>query len=175
MRCELFPYSFNDTKRNIFQFPRVIIEGLTLPHQTNDTKQFPDDFLFGVASSAYQIEGAWNIDGKGPSVWDEFTHTHPEKIKDGQNGDVGPNSYDFFLDDIAAVKNLKVIDEFEFTGSHAINHTYAEQFDFRWIFIDFQLLGLEYCQTLTFLMSTKKESIITIKLSINCWSKISNQ
>lgn len=62
-----------------------------------------------MASSAYQVEGAWNVDGKGPSVWDELTHSHPEKIKDGQNGDVGPNSYEFYLDDIAAVKNLKVI------------------------------------------------------------------
>lgn len=76
--------------------------------QASEPKYFPDDFLFGTASSAYQIEGAWNTDGKGPSVWDEFTHTHPERIKDGQNCDVGPNSYKFYLDDIAAVKNLKV-------------------------------------------------------------------
>lgn len=74
----------------------------------NRVKRFPDEFLFGVASAAYQIEGAWNVDGKGPSIWDEYTHTHPEKIKDLQNGDIGPNSYEYFLDDIMAVKNLGV-------------------------------------------------------------------
>lgn len=69
---------------------------------------FPSDFMFGVATAAYQIEGAWNIDGKGPSIWDEYTHSHPEKIIDHQNADVGPDSYNFFLDDIEAVKNLSV-------------------------------------------------------------------
>lgn len=71
-------------------------------------RRFPDDFLFGVATAAYQIEGAWNIDGKGPSIWDEFTHSHPEKIIDRQNADIGANSYEYYLDDIAAVKNLSV-------------------------------------------------------------------
>lgn len=80
--------------RNTFEsnfFFRISIDVQALPHQSNETKRFPDDFLFGVASSAYQIEGAWNIDGKGPSVWDEFAHKHPEKIKDGRNCDVGGN------------------------------------------------------------------------------------
>jgi beta-glucosidase/6-phospho-beta-glucosidase/beta-galactosidase len=36
-------------------------------------KDFPPDFLWGAASAAYQVEGAWNVDGKGPSVWDSFT------------------------------------------------------------------------------------------------------
>lgn len=76
--------------------------------QTNIPNRFPGDFLFGVSTAAFQIEGAWNIDGKGPSIWDEFTHLYPAKVEDGQNADVGPNSYDYFLDDIAALKNLKV-------------------------------------------------------------------
>lgn len=69
---------------------------------------FPDDFLFGTSTAAYQIEGAWNIDGKGPSIWDEFTHSHPENIVDHENGDVAANSYEFYLDDVKAVKNLSV-------------------------------------------------------------------
>lgn len=81
--------------------------------QANGTKRFPHDFLFGVATSAYQIEGAWNIDGKGPSIWDEYTHAHPQKIKDHKNGDISSNSYEYYLDDIAAVKDLNV-SSFEF-------------------------------------------------------------
>lgn len=71
-------------------------------------KKFPNNFLFGAATSAFQTEGAWNIDGKGPSIWDEFTHKYPEKIKDRQNADVATNSYEYYEDDIKAVKNLGV-------------------------------------------------------------------
>lgn len=61
-----------------------------------------------MATSAYQIEGAWNTDGKGPSVWDEFTHSQPERIKDRSNGDSAANSYEFYEDDVEAVKSLGV-------------------------------------------------------------------
>lgn len=71
-------------------------------------ERFPDNFLFGVASSAYQIEGAWNIDGKGPSIWDEFSHTHPECFPNQENADVGANSYEYYSDDIEAIKNMNV-------------------------------------------------------------------
>ena len=76
--------------------------------QADESKRFPDGFLFGVSTAAYQIEGAWNVDGKGPSIWDEWTHTHPEKVKDRTNADVGANSYEYYLDDIAEIKNLNV-------------------------------------------------------------------
>lgn len=88
---------------------RVTVESQEIVSQNDGVnRRFPDGFMFGVSTSAYQIEGAWNVDGKGPSIWDEFTHSHPEKITDRQNADVGPNSYEFYADDLMAVKNLSV-------------------------------------------------------------------
>lgn len=69
---------------------------------------FPADFQFGVATAAYQIEGGWNADGRGPSIWDTFTHQHPEMIDDHTSGDVGPDSYHLFEQDLEALKYLQV-------------------------------------------------------------------
>lgn len=71
-------------------------------------RKFPNGFLFGAATAAHQVEGAWNVSGKGPSVWDHFAHNHPELIVDGQNADVGPDSYQFYEEDIKAVKSMGV-------------------------------------------------------------------
>ena len=49
---------------------------------------FPDDFKWGGATAAYQIEGAWNEDGKGESIWDKFVHDGQGHIKNGHTGDV---------------------------------------------------------------------------------------
>ena len=48
---------------------------------------FPENFLWGAATAAYQIEGAWNRHGKGESTWDRFSHT-PGKIRNNDTGDV---------------------------------------------------------------------------------------
>lgn len=85
--------------------------------QTNTERRFPDDFMFGVASAAFQVEGGWNLDGKGPSIWDDFTHSHPERIVNHDNADIGPNSYEFYADDIAAVKSLGVSESILFVIS----------------------------------------------------------
>ncbi|CDP07696.1 unnamed protein product [Coffea canephora] len=75
---------------------------------------FPDDFLFGAATAAYQIEGGAHEGGKGPSVWDNFTHTHPEKIWDHSNGDVAIDFYHRYKEDIRLVKNMGM-DAFRFS------------------------------------------------------------
>ncbi|XP_058815937.1 myrosinase 1-like [Topomyia yanbarensis] len=67
--------------------------------------QFPF-FPFGAATAAYQIEGSWSEDGKGPSVWDTLTHQHPELVVDHATGDVAADSYHRFQEDIAALKEV---------------------------------------------------------------------
>ncbi|KAJ4448531.1 hypothetical protein ANN_10549 [Periplaneta americana] len=68
--------------------------------------EFPEEFLFGAATSAYQIEGAWDVDGKGVSMWDDFTHQNPELISGGANGDDACQSYYKYREDIQAAKAL---------------------------------------------------------------------
>ncbi len=68
-------------------------------------ERFPADFLWGAATAAYQIEGAWNIDGKGESIWDRFAHT-PGKVRGGDNGDLACDSYHRFAEDVALVKAM---------------------------------------------------------------------
>jgi beta-glucosidase len=69
--------------------------------------RFPDGFLWGAATAAYQIEGAANQDGKGPSIWDTFSHT-PGKVYHGETGDVACDSYHRYPEDIALLKRLGV-------------------------------------------------------------------
>ncbi|KAK6190480.1 hypothetical protein SNE40_002342 [Patella caerulea] len=68
---------------------------------------FPAEFAFGVASSTYQVEGAWDADGKGRSIWDVFAH-QPGHIKDGSTGDVSDDQYHKFKEDVQHLKWLGV-------------------------------------------------------------------
>src|SRR5262245_66180255 len=68
-------------------------------------RRFPDGFHWGVATSAYQIEGAWNEDGKGLSIWDTYVHT-PGKIKNGDNGDVANDHYHRYREDVALIRSV---------------------------------------------------------------------
>jgi beta-glucosidase len=71
------------------------------------TKTFPPNFLWGVATSSYQIEGAWNEDGKGESIWDRFAHT-PGKIKTGETGDTACDHYHRWPQDVALMQEMGV-------------------------------------------------------------------
>jgi len=69
--------------------------------------QFPDDFYWGTATASYQIEGAYNEDGRGPSIWDTFSNT-PGKVLNGDTGDVACDSYHRIDEDIELLKGLGV-------------------------------------------------------------------
>jgi len=66
---------------------------------------FPDDFTWGAATAAYQIEGAWNEDGKGPSVWDVFCRREAA-VKDGQSGETACDHYHRYAGDIDLMKEI---------------------------------------------------------------------
>jgi beta-glucosidase len=66
---------------------------------------FPSGFIWGAATAAYQIEGAWNQDGKGESIWDRFSHT-PGKVYNHDNGDVACDHYHRWRDDIALMREI---------------------------------------------------------------------
>jgi beta-glucosidase len=68
---------------------------------------FPDGFLWGVATSAYQIEGAVHEDGRVPSIWDTYSHT-PGKIDNGDTGDVACDHYRRWREDIDLIASLGV-------------------------------------------------------------------
>jgi beta-glucosidase len=66
---------------------------------------FPKDFLWGAATAAYQVEGAWNEDNKGPSIWDTFCHTAGKTFL-GQTGDVATDHYHRWKEDVDLMKTL---------------------------------------------------------------------
>ena len=90
---------------------------------------FPKEFLWGAATSAYQVEGAWNADGRGESIWDRYAHT-PGRIADGSTGDVTCDQYHHYRDDVALLKQLH-LKSYRFSvswprvmpaGTGAVNH-----------------------------------------------------
>jgi beta-glucosidase len=70
-------------------------------------RQFPPGFLWGSATASYQVEGAFNEDGRAPSIWDTFSHT-PGKTVAAANGDVADDHYHRYKEDIQLMKGLGV-------------------------------------------------------------------
>jgi beta-glucosidase len=68
---------------------------------------FPKDFIWGTATAAYQIEGAWEADGKGESIWDRFSHI-PGNVDNGDTGDVACDHYHRWRDDVALMKEMEL-------------------------------------------------------------------
>jgi beta-glucosidase len=75
------------------------------PANDISSSRFPDGFLWGLATASYQVEGAWNEDGKGESIWDRFSHT-PGKVRGGATGDIACDQYHLYPQDIAILKQL---------------------------------------------------------------------
>ena len=88
---------------------------MNLPEAADRTPVFPADFVWGVATSSFQIEGAAAHDGKGPSIWDQFCRV-PGAIADRSNGDVACDHYHRLDADLDLVASLGV-DAYRFSVS----------------------------------------------------------
>jgi len=75
------------------------------PSPSSNERSFPQGFLWGSATASYQVEGAVNEDGRGPSIWDTFSHT-AGKTKDGDTGDIADDHYHRYKEDVQLMKNL---------------------------------------------------------------------
>jgi beta-glucosidase len=72
---------------------------------SGDARKFPEGFLWGSATASYQVEGAVHEDGRGPSIWDTFSHT-PGKTDNGDTGDVADDHYHRYKEDIGLMTDL---------------------------------------------------------------------
>ncbi|KAJ4829588.1 hypothetical protein Tsubulata_038394 [Turnera subulata] len=87
----------------------VSLLALTKPALADDQvkrSDFPADFYFGTATSSYQVEGMANKSGRGPNLWDTFTHDYPERIRDGSNGDRAVDFYHQYKEDLKRMKDM---------------------------------------------------------------------
>ena len=69
--------------------------------------KFPKNFLWGVSTSSYQVEGATYTDGRGLSMWDTFSRI-PKKVYEGHNGDIAANQYHQYKEDAKLMQDLGV-------------------------------------------------------------------
>uniref|UniRef100_A0A804MEQ4 Beta-glucosidase 12 n=2 Tax=Zea mays TaxID=4577 RepID=A0A804MEQ4_MAIZE len=69
-------------------------------------RSFPEGFIFGASSASYQYEGGVTEGRRGPSIWDTYTHQHPDKIIDRSNGDLAIDSYHLYKEDVRLLKDM---------------------------------------------------------------------
>jgi beta-glucosidase len=81
------------------------VEAVVLETPKRSPVRFPPGFTWGAATAAHQIEGAWNEDGKGESIWDRFCHT-PGMIETGETGDIACDHYDRWREDIQLMQAI---------------------------------------------------------------------
>ncbi|XP_053977574.1 myrosinase 1-like [Hylaeus volcanicus] len=94
----------------------VLTANGTLDSESDKYLRFPTNFTLGAATSAYQIEGAWNVSDKGESVWDRFSHRYDGRIVANVTGDVATDSYYKYKEDVALLKQLG-LDSYRFSVS----------------------------------------------------------
>src|SRR2546421_3986680 len=82
-------------------------EALIIPDRNGVDLRFPDGFLWGAATAAYQIEGAAAENGRTPSIWDVFSRT-PGKVYAGHTGDVAVDHYHRFREDVRLMTDLNL-------------------------------------------------------------------
>ncbi len=83
--------------------------------ETDGALHFPEGFSWGAATASYQVEGAANADGKGPSIWDTFSHA-PGNVRGGDTGDIACDSYHRYREDVALIASLG-LDSYRFSVS----------------------------------------------------------
>nr|WPM03620.1 glycoside hydrolase family 1 [Phyllotreta armoraciae] len=91
-----------------FYYFTILLISVCLGEDVINNRRFPPDFIFSAATSAYQVEGGWNEDGKSPSIWDTTVHNNPAFIDDTSNGDIACDSYHKIEEDVAILKELGV-------------------------------------------------------------------
>lgn len=88
---------------------------LDIERQNMTDVVFPPHFIFGAATSAYQIEGAWDVDGKGRSIWDTFSQT-PGNVLGDRSGDVAVDHYHRWREDVGLMREIG-LDSYRFSLS----------------------------------------------------------
>lgn len=88
--------------------PKLFSSAMPIVTSPFSVEDFGTDFVWGTATAAYQIEGAWDKDGKGESIWDNFTHSHKHKIKTKENADTACNFYHLYENDIDLMHSMQI-------------------------------------------------------------------
>ncbi|XP_078666125.1 lactase/phlorizin hydrolase-like [Branchiostoma floridae x Branchiostoma belcheri] len=112
VRFGLYYVDFSDPDRKRYPkasaiFYKQLVRNNGFPEGSEDALHkgtFPDDFIWSSATAAYQIEGAWNVSGKGASIWD--TLAHQGKVNNQDTGDVACDSYNKYPEDVQLMKQM---------------------------------------------------------------------